>query len=100
MNRILWQTLLALASLLAMAATARAQTRPYIGFVYPAGGQQGTTFQVKLGGQGMDDVTDVLVTGAGVSAKVVEFYRPIGPQEITLLQEQMRDLKRASATNA
>ena len=42
--------LLALAVLLATAPAAWAQ-RPYIGFVYPAGGQQGTTFQIKLGGK-------------------------------------------------
>ena len=39
------------AALLAAALPARAQPRPYVGFVYPAGGQQGTTFAVKLGGQ-------------------------------------------------
>ena len=42
---------LALAGSLALAPAAHAQQRPYIGFVYPAGGQQGTTFRVKLGGQ-------------------------------------------------
>ena len=48
--------ILGLTGLLAIAPAALAQTRPYIGFVYPAGGQQGTTFQVRLGGQGLDDV--------------------------------------------
>jgi len=68
--------------------------RPYIGFAYPAGGQQGTTFQVKLGGQGMDGVDEVLISGTGVKAKVLEYFRPIGPQEMTLLGEQLRDLRR------
>ena len=56
---------LALAGLLAIAPAAQAQTRPYIGFVYPAGGQQGTTFQVQLGGQGLDDVDRAIVSGSG-----------------------------------
>ena len=34
-------------------AACGAGPRPYIGYVYPAGGQQGTTFQVRLGGQGL-----------------------------------------------
>jgi len=86
--------LLALASLLALVSPASAQTRPYIGFVYPAGGQQGTTFSVKLGGQGLDDVAQVLVTGSGVSAKIVEYCRKYGPQEMTLMREQLNELKR------
>ena len=84
-----------LAVWLVAAFSALAQQRPYIGFVYPAGGQQGTTFPVKLGGQGLDGASDVLVTGAGVSGRVVECYRRIGNQEITLLNEQLKDLKQA-----
>ena len=70
--------------------------RPYIGFVYPAGGQQGTTFQIKLGGQGLEDVNRVYITGAGVSARLVEYDRPLGPQETTLLNEQLKELKRGN----
>jgi len=84
-----------LAALLAGAPAAWGQRRAYIGFVYPAGGQQGTTFPVKLGGQGLEDASEVLVTGTGVSGKVLECYRRIGPQEITLLREQLKDLKKA-----
>ena len=43
-------TFLVLAGWLALAATAPAQPRPYVGFVYPAGGQRGTTVQIQLGG--------------------------------------------------
>ncbi len=49
---------LGLAILLAAASSVRAQSQ-YIGYVYPAGGQQGTTFQIKLGGQGLDDLNEV-----------------------------------------
>lgn len=61
---------LVLASLLALAQAASAQVRPYIGYVYPAGGQTGTTVQIKLGGQGMDGVNGVLVSGAPASRPV------------------------------
>jgi len=79
---------------------ARAQARPYVGFAYPAGGQQGATFQIRLGGQGMDDVNAVLVSGSGVMAKVVEYHRRLNNQEMQLLKEQLRDLKAANAAAA
>jgi hypothetical protein len=75
--------------------SARAQA--YIGFVYPAGGQQGTTFQVTLGGQQLEGVDEVLVSGDGVSAHVVEYNKKMNPQEMQLLQEQMRELKALAA---
>ena len=94
-----WLAVLGLAGLLAMASAAQAQARPYIGFVYPAGGQQGTTFQVKLGGQGSTTSTRCVVTGKGVSAKVVE-YLPADwtTRRCTLLREQLKELKRDAET--
>ena len=45
-----------------------AQSRaPHIGFVYPAGGRQGDTFQIEIGGQYLDGVTGAYVSGGGVS---------------------------------
>jgi hypothetical protein len=98
MNALLQRlALLAFAAWLA-APTAFAQTRPYIGYAYPAGGQQGTTVQVKLGGQSLDDVNQVLVTGGGVKARVVQYFRRLNPQEMQLLNEQARDLRRATSS--
>ena len=42
----------------------------------------------------------VLVTGTGVSAKVVEYDRRLGNQEITLLKEQLKELKRGTPGDA
>ncbi|MEI6073972.1 MAG: hypothetical protein WCS94_00265 [Verrucomicrobiota bacterium] len=86
---------LVLAGWLALAATAPAQPRPYAGFVYPAGGQRDTTVQIQLGGQDLDGVNAVLVTGSGISAQVVEYRRQLGNQEIQLLREQLKELKQA-----
>ena len=100
MLRILRLGVFGLVGWLALAPAARAQTRPYVGFVYPAGGQQGTTFEVRLGGQGLDNVHAALVTGSGVTAKVVEYYRRLNNQELQLLNEQLRELKRATSAVA
>ena len=93
-------TLLGTVVLLALAPAAHAQKRPFIGYVYPAGGQQATTVQVKLGGQDLDGVNAVLVTGPGVSARVVEYFRRLGNQEVQLLNEQVKELKKSSPAAA
>ena len=78
---------------LLLTAAAAAQPTPYIGFVYPAGGQQGTTFAIRLGGQRLDGARAVLVSGSGVRAERVEYRRHLGNQEITLMREQLRELR-------
>ncbi len=83
-----------------MGAVAQAQVRPYIGFAYPAGGQQGATFQLRLGGQGLDGVNTVLVTGSGVTAKVAENYRRLNNQEMQLLNEQLRNLRQETMSDS
>ena len=89
-----------LALALALMPLARAQQRPYIGFAYPAGGQVGTTIQLRLGGQGLDDVDGVIVSGPGVTARLVEYRRRLGNQEITLLNDQLKELKKPAAPAA
>jgi hypothetical protein len=98
MSKRQWLMVLGLAGLLTSAA--QAQVRPYIGFVYPAGGQQGTTFPVRLGGQNLDDVREVLVSGTGVRAKVVEYSRRLNPQDMALLREQLRELRQSARVAA
>jgi hypothetical protein len=88
-----------LAALLATAVAAPAQPRPYLGFVYPAGGQQGTTVPIRLGGQNLDGVNEAMVSGLGVSAKVVEYCRRLNNQETALLKEQLAELKKPAAAH-
>jgi len=92
MRTVSWLAMLA--GIMLLTPVARAQPRPYIGYAYPAGGQQGATFQIRLGGQNMDDVNAVLVTGAGVTTRIVEYYWRQNNQEQALLNEQLQTLKR------
>ncbi len=92
MRRLIYFTF-GLIGLLANTSILHAQARPYLGFVYPAGGQQGTTFQIRVGGQNLEDVDEVLISGNGVLAKVVDYRRKLGPQEHALLREQLNELK-------
>ena len=74
-------------------SSVRAQSQ-YIGFVYPAGGQQNTTFPIRLGGQGLIYASDVVVSGEGVSARLVDYYQVMSNEELTLLREQLNELRK------
>jgi hypothetical protein len=84
---------LSVAVLSFFATRAQAQ-RPYIGFVYPAGGQQGTTFIVRIGGQGYENITGAVVSGAGVTVKLHDYFRAVNNQEEALLGQQARELRK------
>ena len=97
-----WSAIGGLAVVLAAVSAAQAQVAarsPRIGYVYPAGGRQGDTFQVKLGGQFLDGASSVYVSGTGVQAAVVEHVKPLTPQQANKLKEQLSELqqKRAAA---
>jgi hypothetical protein len=90
--------------ILALAPIAPAQPltqrpSPRIGYAYPAGGQQGTTFTVAVGGQYLNGVTEAIISGGGVQAKVINYDRPPTPKEATELREKAQQLveKRAAA---
>jgi hypothetical protein len=83
----------ALATVLVLAAGAWAQQGPpHLGYAYPAGGRQGTTFQVRIGGRSLDGVTDVSVSGGGVEARVIEQDKPLPQRQINALREKLREL--------
>lgn len=92
------RTLLGLAALLALPLVLHAQglvqrPSPRVGYAYPAGGQQGTTFSVVVGGQNLDGVTSALVSGAGAKVKVVGYAGPLKPKELNELREKMQQLR-------
>lgn len=86
------QAVLWLATFLTLFSTARAQQGPpHIGYVYPAGGQRGTTFQVTVGGQHLSNAELARLSGKGVQAKV------LGAIELPFMKEggKLRDRLRA-----
>jgi hypothetical protein len=70
----------------------------YIGYVYPAGGQQGSTFPIRLGGQRLTYPSNVVVTGEGVSVRIVEYQRVWNNQELSLLRQQLNELRKKETT--
>ena len=82
-----------LLTLLCLLPSASAQQAPHIGYVYPAGGRQGTTFQVTVGGQFVDGTSEARISGTGIKATVIEMVKPISQQQATLLREKLRELQ-------
>ncbi|MCX7015199.1 MAG: hypothetical protein NTW86_22035 [Candidatus Sumerlaeota bacterium] len=81
---------LLLAALTACVANAWGQTTeraPHIGYLYPAGGQQGTVVQVLVGGQAIRGASQVYVSGEGVHATVVRTWQPLRPLNRGQMQE-------------
>lgn len=71
-------------------------TSPHIGYIYPAGGQCGTTVRVMAGGQFIRGTNSVIVSGQGVTGKVVKTYRPtqnLNAEEAKLLRERIGDVR-------
>lgn len=68
---------------------------PHIGYLYPGGGQQGTTFVVKAGGQYLSAAAKVYVSGEGVRATIIKHTRPVrnlnGDQR-KLLQKRLKEI--------
>jgi hypothetical protein len=87
--------ILSLALLLTAAANAQqpqAGREPHAGFVYPAGGRQGTTLRVTLGGQFLDGVSAACVCGPGVKATLIEYVKPPTPKQIMELRDELKQL--------
>jgi len=67
--------LVAVSAALATAA-ASAAPQPHINFVFPAGGRQGTTVEVKVRGLALKVATEVRVSGDGVTGKILASKEP------------------------
>ncbi len=81
---------------------ARAQQAnvPRIGYVYPAGGQQGTTVQVEIGGQYLDGVSAALVSGTGIEAKVIGLDKPLTGLALTAVRDTLQAMQKRPSTPA
>ena len=71
-----------------------AQNVPHAAYVLPAGGQQGTTVDVTVGGQFLQNAAEVYVSDSGVTATVVDHARPINGGEAATLRERMQELQK------
>lgn len=88
-----WSAALAMTVFLAVAALAQTPQRGlHVGYVYPAGGQQGTTFEAVIGGQFLTGVNAVDVSGGGVEATIVELIQPMPGKVLNELRIKVDEL--------
>jgi len=73
-----------------MSASALFAADPYIGYIYPAGMQAGTTNRLVIGGQNLNRVKGVRFSGEGLQVLKIEnvpgFPSPTGPQRKHLVK--------------
>jgi len=65
------------------------ERNPYIAYIYPAGGQIGTSFKVIVGGQNLRGANDVYFSKEGLKATVINYQGPSGILT-PLQQEELR----------
>jgi len=49
---------------------------PYIMYVFPAGGQRGTTVEIMARGRGLEGTSEVRISGQGVTGKILAIEEP------------------------
>ena len=91
------RSLLIVAIVAACASTLAAQ--PHAGYIYPAGGRQGTTVEVRLGGASLATVKNAYISGQGVEVKVVDFVKIPNGKEMQFLREEMQKLNEKRAAS-
>ena len=82
--------LFALTACITTGYAASSNREPHIGYVYPAGGRQASTFEATVGGQFLNKTKNAYVSGEGVRAEVVMYCRALR----NLKKEQREDLQR------
>jgi len=75
------------------ALPAFAQNAPRIGYVFPAGGKQGATFSAVVGGQFLENATNLTFSGGGIHATVVDFHKPMNQGVFNNLRDQLKELQ-------
>ena len=76
-----------------MAAAQQAPRDPQIAYVYPAGGRQGTSFNVTVGGQFLDGASQAHVSGGGVRVSVSRYYKHLTQNDFNALKRKLDDAR-------
>jgi hypothetical protein len=69
---------------------------PHVGYLYPAGGQQGSTVQITVGGQFLRGAAEVCICGQGVHGSVIKYMpaiRNINADQRKLILARLKELR-------
>ena len=81
---------------LALAPALHAQQKKFtrIGYIFPAGGQRGATCEAVVGGEMLDGVQGVYISGTGVRAKAFTYEKPLQSKRFNELREYIEDARK------
>ena len=99
-RRIEWGAVLIVTALAAAVLPAQGQplNSPHAGFAFPAGGQQGTTVQVAVGGRYLEGASGAVFSARGLRADIVGYDKPLSQREIQDLREKAQELQKGTMT--
>lgn len=83
-----------------LASAQQPARKPEIGYVYPAGAQQGSVVNVVVGGQTLAGAVSALISGEGIEAEVVGYDRPLTAGEATRLRQRLEEAQKKLYPNA
>jgi len=66
---------------------------PRLGLVYPAGGQEGTTYTATIAGQNLAGATALTLSLPGATARIVSYDRPLTQAEFNDAREKQQALQ-------
>ncbi len=66
---------------------------PQIGYVFPAGGKQGTSFQVTFGGQYLENVDKIVASHPGINFTITGYTRPLTQREVNNLMQKLQAIR-------
>jgi hypothetical protein len=73
---------------------------PRVGYVYPAGGQKGSTVRVEIGGQFLDGVSAALISGRGIETRVIGLDKPLMGMALTAVRDTLQEMQKRPSTPA
>ena len=82
----------------APAARGQAPNSPHAGYAYPAGGQQGTSVQVAVGGRFLEGASGAVFTARGLRAEIAGHDKPLNPRELTELRDKLQEMQKGAMT--
>jgi len=71
---------------------------PHAGFAYPAGGRQGTTVQVVVGGRFLEGTSGAVFSARGLRAEIAGYDKPLSQREIQDLRDKAQELQKSTIT--
>ncbi len=83
-----------MAAMFSCSATIAQETLPRLGYVYPAGGQRGTSFAITVGGQYLGDIGRITFSGEGIEASVTEGIEPMTDKDVSALRDRLNEMRK------